>query len=335
MLQKILYTLFLIAPLSLSAQNSEYLIQCTSEDCGVVIALSGVKLRAEPSFTGKTIATIPFAQKVTLLEPVHEYEAINWEYTSDSIQGYWMAIEWKGKKGYAFSAFIGTEINRMTEDFYLLLEDAGACWSDAYASLQYNYYGLFLSPDGSRSELKKIKPSFVAYHDEMGGTAIHAVEKETSIFLFATKEPFAEDGPVQMHWMLDGDPDGGGGAILAAYAQDVQSKLDIPHSNWQLIFEPNQLIKTRDDSINLPAYILYLKDTKSGKKQALMQDVPSLTFTSTIFLRWCGDLDRDGVQDFMLWTEGGDYAQVLFLSRNPGKGKLMRFAGAYYGGDCC
>lgn len=317
--------LFYIVPAI--AQEEAYVTSCESADCGIVLALSGLRLREMPSFDSKTIVTIPFAAKVERKD-IHpkdgEYD--NPLYSPDSIPGWWEKIIWKGKTGYAFNAFLGEGIKKMDRDFYLLFEDAAACWSDAYASLEYHYYGLFLSKDGTKSEIKRIKPSFISFYGEDGGggTIISADEKSESVFLFATKAPFAEDGPVKMHKMFPRWPQKDQTDNIIFRYETKYNSIHIPNSNFEL----SAFRRTADAS----ELSIYLKDRATGKTQLLIEEFG----LESAQLSWCGDLDRDGVQDFLITGSGSHSGySFLYLSRNAGKGKITKRAGMYIWGDCC
>jgi|GEM_PF-2327886 len=64
-----------------------------------VSAASGLKLREKPSVYSTTIETIPYGTKVT----VKEKGAIE---ILDGTRGQWCRIEWKGKKGWVFGAYL-------------------------------------------------------------------------------------------------------------------------------------------------------------------------------------------------------------------------------------
>ena len=310
----------------LQAQHEEIL--CPTDADGnyteaVVIALSGVKLRAEPGFDAKVISAIPFREKVKLAEPLNLYKAEQRErvYTADSIAGFWIKVRWNGKEGYAFSAFLGTHVHTVKADLYLLFEDAGWCWDDAYADPAYYYYGLFEEPGNNQLFLKKIRPTFYNRWDEVGGQAACADEKEKTVLLLASKTPFAEDGPVRSF------PAGQKlGSMDPQNYKAIDFKVPIPGSERTLEVQSSQV-----DPSNWKRRFL-LRDARTGIVQEL--DMP-VTWLDEAVLSWCGDLDRDGVTDFMINCYEKSGYSILFLSRNAGKGRLVRPGIVYIWEDCC
>jgi hypothetical protein len=267
--------------------------------CGVVIAFNGLKLRTAPTFNAKTLAVIPFGETVERtekgydLKPKEDYQYL---LTPDSVKGYWQEIIWRGKKGFAFSAFIGDAIYKMKDEGYLLFEHEGLCGNDCYASPAYYYYGVFTNRDSSRWELKKINPSFVHDDDAFQGTWIKANTKKPSAFILVSKKPLAE------------------GLLLTAKKQATifnrtfQSKgkeglipVAIPISQFSIA------VKTvEDDLVNL-----LLTENSTGRKQV----ITSYFYSDLIELVWSGDLDQDGIMDFMLsYSTKNAFGYQLFLS---------------------
>lgn len=326
---------------NLQGQYQEYQVSCGddySNACRVVIAFSGLRLRAGASFDAKTIATIPYGEKVYLNNTTddndyEEGEPHQFIYTPDSIPGWWEEVSWRGKSGYVFNAYLGFEIPKATSDFYLGMVDAGHCWNDFIGSPAYNFYGLFVSEDRAKGTIKKITPTMVArlwegYSNRPEGVYVHVNEKQKPIFIFATKNPFTEEGPVQKHFAA---PD-----IHLDYESDllliseVGNKLSIPNSNWELTVSTKDGVKPSTG--NSFKWSLKLTNKQNGLQQILDQDWEY----ERAQVVWSGDLDRDGVQDFLLACMGDHVgSHILFLSRDPGKGKMLRLAGVYGWGDCC
>lgn len=65
-----------------------------------IFAVSGLNLRAEPSITGKVITKIPYAEKVTVIEPSEYNDPI------EDRQGIWLKVQYKSQSGYLFSGYL-------------------------------------------------------------------------------------------------------------------------------------------------------------------------------------------------------------------------------------
>ena len=328
---KKLINIFLILSVSVRilSQDVEYLVKCEDKNCGVVIALSGLKLRAGPSVNAKVFTIIPFGSKVVRnhIRPTEEEGYQKPEY-AHAIPGWWEKITWQQQEGYVFNAYLGREIPQLTEDFYLVLEDAAGCWSDLYASPQYYYYGLLLNKDSSKAEIHQIKPTFFSIVDVFESVVMHADEREPSLFLFAAKEPFTEDGLIEKHhlwkdWFMPDDDEN-----IISY----NNPLRVPESNWNLSFIKTTAKDTVIYEMKYPIS-LQLENLATGKKQ-ILNDWEKRHFESAK-LGWCGDLDRDGLQDFILITKNTRPAIVLlFLSKNSKDGEMMHLGGVYFFVSC-
>jgi hypothetical protein len=288
--------------------------------CRVVLALSGINLREKPSFSSKALAIIPFGERVALTgkadPPQHVDEYRRLPMTPDSIYGYWQEVVWKNRKGYAFGAFLTDGIYRMTQPVYLLFENAAFCWEDTFASPDYHYYGMYHNRDSSDWTLKKIKPTF--YQPEEGGARLRAETKERPGFVIALKTPIAE-GKLLTQKMN----------TLLNPANKIAPKLPpvkLPFSNRQFRFVDNKPETSKNHTCELQ-----LVEIGSGKKQTIVSNV-----SDQITVVWAGDLDRDGVTDFMLQCEDGhSISYQLFLSRFAKGKNLVWPAGIYRFGDCC
>lgn len=293
--------------------------------CGVVIALSGLKLRSKPSFDAKTLAVIPFGSTVQRTEKGYEFFPYNYwvdiKMTPDSISGYWQEITWNGKKGYAFSAFIGDAIHRMKNGCYLLFETKWACWNDCFASQSYHYYGIFANRDSSQWTLTKIKPSFVHQDIDFPGTWVSSSTKQRPAFMLATKNPIREGLLVS----------GKTKEVVCDYNIHVQDgkinrKVKIPYSQFTL-----SVMEKKGPYYESFGHLL-LTEKFTGRTQVLL---PEIT-VNKIELVWSGDLDSDGIMDFMLaYSTDETFGCQLFLS-SLAKGKQMVGpTNIYWFGDCC
>jgi hypothetical protein len=339
-LRKIYKALLLTALIALStttfaqSDSDEYSAISYDPTNAFVLALSGLRLREFPGTASKILTTIPFASKVTLMRDptLARNEDDGYLFDADSIRGNWVSVKYQDKTGYVFDAYLGNQIYKMNKASYLIMPDAAGCWSDAYASKVYHYYGVYLDKSKQQASLKTIKPVFHSDHDEFEAISMHAPGKERPYFMLATREPLAEDGPINRHHFFSkidfderiDDPN----QVLKN--DSILHSVRIPDSNWEL-----SCVKQKEQDSNPPYYgkVVQLKDRNTGQKQIILD---KSYFLTTARMVWCGDLDRDGIQDFLLMAGGEESGFcALFLSRNAGKGKLMRLAGMYWWGDCC
>ncbi len=325
-----LLALLFCVPLS-AQREPKYLAIADNYEChyidtceAVVIAPSGLKLRAQPSFSAKAITVIPFGKKVRHLKKFQGTEPNKVVFDADSIPGNWLKLFWQGKEGYAFSAYLGRGILKMDQPFYLLAEKSAWCWDDSYISSDYHYYGVYPNADTSSLTIRKAQPLFYNNRAEGNdGITFSLRQKRDSYFAFASKEPF-EEAKIRVFKSRQ----------RIGYQEtpqpDLNQKIQIPYSDWELKMT---MAKVTENGETYDKPRLIIRDKKTGSWHYLMDSYHSFEMVE---LLWCGDMDGDGVQDFMLNVGASHYGgMVLFLSKNQGKWKFVKMAGAYFGQDCC
>lgn len=82
------------------------------------------------------------------------------------------------------------------------------------------------------------------------------------------------------------------------------------------------LLKSEDDTV-----VLQLR--AAGKRQFLGELGDCISRLSTDYLLWAGDLDRDGMPDYLLDFSDGEGDVVLFLSGAAARGELVGAGGLY------
>jgi hypothetical protein len=313
---------------SLLAQlDSDYRVMAADYE-SVVIAQSGLKLRANAHFSAKMLAVIPFGEIVQHGRDETESPA-KYIYDADSIMGTWKKVSWKEKHGYVFSAYLGRGILKMDKPFYLLAEQSAWCWEDSYISPDYAYYGVFPNVDTTVLTIKKCKPFFASANQgdgsDMGGTTFFLKQKQLSLFAFASKEPFSEyqfnvstsNASIRYDWNQNAENNG--------------KKISIPKTNWEIRYKLEELAGPEQRPYK--RHCLIIKDKKTGAWHYLFEDSVSLEYVQLV---WSGDMDGDGIQDFMLKGYNSHSGfMALFLSKNPGKWKFVKLMGIYHWGDCC
>lgn len=314
------------APMLLAQTEPAYLIRAGEgnpdlQQCrAIVLAPSGLKLRSKPDFKASVIAVIPYSKEVSYSCDSRVYEGLPIIYDTDSIRGAWLVVFWKGYNGYAFSAYLGNGIYKMDRPFYLLAENGGWCWDDSYISSEYQYYGAYFNADTSAIVIKKRKPTFYSYLDYAYlSTTFTFRQPQLSIFAFASREPFQEGAfnIVRSNEQLN---------HISGHSAPTES-IKIPNTNWEI------KIKLEADATYGEMPRLIIRDRKSGAWHFLIE---KQHYIDEVRLNWAGDMDGDGVQDFMLSVMGEHQGgMLLFLSKNRGKNEMIRFVGKYFWQDCC
>lgn len=93
-----------------------------AQNCNfMVIAQSGVNLRQKPEIKSDVITKIPFGDYLVATSDCQQYNLVD-AISIDNKQGVWIEVNYKGKQGYVFSAFI------MNADyFYIKQNDSTDC----------------------------------------------------------------------------------------------------------------------------------------------------------------------------------------------------------------
>ncbi len=316
----------------LVAQNylddEKFIVRCNPQDtnCGIVIAISGLKIREQPNQQSKVLGIVPYGKKITRL--VKNTNLAYPEFTKDSIIGNWEKIKYANIEGYAFNAFYAEGILKMEEKYTLLLEDYGWCWYDNYGSPfeKINYYIALLSKDSSETTIQQFTPTFSYYNGDIGGIKIDCSDKRESKFIIATKENLkigkikSASNKVQI-------------ISRGIYDKFKLFETTIPNSNWVFEFVEEKRLSEQDQSEYL-AKVMFLKDTKTEKKQKISDNCQG---SETIKLIWSGDIDGDGKTDFLLQFEGEEYDGYFqfFLTKGAENKEMIIPSSRYFLYDCC
>lgn len=287
----------------------------------VVTALSGLKMRDQPSFRGKTIALMPFAQKVKLLTLPRFNEPGDHigEYSPDSIYGSWLKVRYEKQVGYAFSAYLGSTIKKMTADYHLLSANGSWCSDDSYVSKSYHFYGIFPEKDSTWVR-RSVEPVFSVHWTALFGVANYGkikVRGRQPLFLIASRMPMPEGEipATNRRGYFSGNP-----AVEQPFARET-----IPASPW--IFEIKPFLVENDHLMRHTR----LTNRHTGQTQALVVE----HFPPDQIV-WEGDLDGDGVMDFILGRfQDIEMTWYLFLSKGAPPGQWFREVSRYIFSGCC
>ena len=289
----------------------------------LVLARSGLKLREKPSFEAKTLALMPFLQKVKLLELPRFNEAgdLPATYTGDSIPGVWLKVRYGEKTGYAFSAWLGSTLVKMTEPYYLLSAQGSWCSDDSYISGQYRYYGIFRDRDGSCLR-REIKPEFWVLWTGMVGPGAYCklkVRGEQPLFVLASRKVLPE-GPVTST--------GRQGYLPGNNMGELSVLANVPESPWEYAI---RYVYGENDAL-LPQAIA--KNRQSGLNYRI-GDADDW-YETPQYLFWEADADGDGALDFILTVQREITSTLqLFLGGAAIPGNTIRAASEYTFSGCC
>ncbi|HPQ53065.1 MAG TPA: SH3 domain-containing protein [Spirochaetota bacterium] len=72
-----------------------------------IIEAEGLRMRSEPSLRGNRLALIPFGEKVTVTGKSGNTMEVTDSTSGRKLQRHWYQVQWNGKKGWVFGAYIG------------------------------------------------------------------------------------------------------------------------------------------------------------------------------------------------------------------------------------
>lgn len=319
-----------LASLCNAQEVPEYIVRCASphengfDSTVVVVARSGLKLREKPSFEAKTLALMPFAQKVKLLEMPQFDESgdLIAVCTPDSIPGAWLKVRYGKKTGYAFSAWLGSSIVKMSKPYYLLSAQGSWCIDDSYISDRYRYYGIFQDQRGACTR-RMIQLEFWVRWTSMYGTGAYCklrVRGEQPLFVLASQKELPE-GPVA--------GTGRKGYLPGNNMGELSALANIPESPWEFAI---RYVRTEDSEVLIPQAIA--KSRQSGMIYRLGEAAD--WYDTPQFLVWEGDVDGDDALDFILSVQREITSSwQLFLGGEPIPGFIIRVASQYTFSGCC
>ena len=333
---QLLFFCFLLAGPALWAQDEDDLSAVFADTSRggwrYVISTDGLKLRTKPHRQSKVLQTVLFGEKVQVIAPQHfgrdtvgqlEYFNIEEKPFQVPIDGYWVKVRYKQTEGYMFSAYLGRAINEVQEadkslnqEFVLLFPFIG-CFSNIFYHPEWHWYGIY-KQDGLTS-IKKVKVSFYSLPMGLFGDAISANDNRNLQFIVGSRNPLSE--------------------------KTIQNKIGYERSFYNLplfTFEGTPI-----DSV-LRRYNLAVSGDKTVDranywdsqklvfhKNGIHQGIKPPSHDGHWYLVWCGDLDGDDSDDYIIHFGEKWAGTVLYLSKPAGKGQVVKPVAVFYSGYCC
>lgn len=291
----------------------------------LIVNASSLNLRDKPDKSGKVVEKMPRGSALSLVELVNGGEYVE----VDSINGYWVKVQYKNKTGYVFSPYVvGT---------YNLYQD-----NDVFdtALPQLNWYGVYMR-DSFADELRKIEVRLEEeYSDFYGGRVKFLKTNQTanSKFLIATANPLQTGlvsnlgafDPGTLYMSSELSP----GAMMPIQPGQEMSDTNSVGTYYLAAtgcaqFEETDFVQIRDYRL----YAMEFQPNGPSPRQDItgwVQPEPGLN--PSVSLVWFGDLDHDRKPDAIIQDapfESG--ARIsLFLSSKAKPGAFLHKVCEYF-----
>ena len=278
-----------------------------------VIAIGGLNMRDSPSTEGQVITSIPFLDKVILLDETSSVRdtlgMIGFEDHSKNMYahyllGDWVQVRYQHKEGYVFNAYLMEDetagLMQSENDQYGITFAAANCVGNIHRNKQIKWKGVFKNGDGYK--IGDVRLEYYMSPDEMMGDWFGTTTRGDDFPLFiigTTGERFRN------------------GAIEGTYF-GFNKYFDYTHGSSTI---ENLTVHVRE---NGP----FLTITEGNQQQ-------NLDAIHGIQVIWKGDLDGDGKNDYIFKKGDKESKTQLYLSSEAGDGELVRLVAAYYSGFCC
>ena len=314
---RLLFTVLLLLQLSFPAFAQVYSgIKGKLEvraSANMVIANGGLRLRKQPGKKSKIITTLPFGTEVTYVS--------NQSFGTDSIlvndtyiYGNWVKVKSQKQTGYVLDIYLdrwekqGFLANEhINEQFVLLFPGCDCNTENIYDPGQWKWYGYFKNENGQFT-VETVDISYYRTQEYTCDLLINASKIKNLEFVIGTKGPHP-------------------GKKAGAFVSEVSLK-SYPNSpvDPKAIRDLSLELEVADNGYSNQLYLV-----KDNQKQLLSR--PDFDYPARVV--FAGDIDGDGITDYVICY--GDKGAIigLYLSGQAQKGDLIRLVSFYYGGYCC
>ena len=274
------------------------------------MAVNGLNLRESPSLKGIVIASIPFLDKVKLVQEADTYEdtvgTVSFGGYNDFTQqiiGEWVKVQYQKKEGYVFNAYLMSEYfeeSSQGEDSQYALSFPGTnCYENVHRNKDIRWKGVF--KNGNSYEVKEVNLEYYMSFDEMGQWyGVTTDSNDSLLFMLGAVEDKFPNGQI------------------AGRYRDYGMEFD--YSKRSSTVENMTLHLLEDEA--------YLSISEGNQQQKIESH-------GVVFILWKGDLDGDGKTDYIFTIGEKSSSTVLFLSSEAEEGQIVNPVASYFSGYCC
>lgn len=284
-----------------------------------VISTSGLHLRAGPSTHSEIIVSIPFGKTLRVLDAFYSkmdtlndisfYYPHNNESYPVPVTGKWIKVKYKDYSGYVFDAYVYKnhnyhkllkELNSegLNKDVVLLFPGTW-CNLNFWFNQELNWYGYY--QDGDNFKAKKIDLSFFKiWNYDFTDIGISTNDNKHLLFIVGTRKKLKNEN------------------VIGKYDLNWWTKEFDSYDNINV--QPGQNYQN-----------LVLND--KGKEQ-ILNLIPEYYLEPSNIL-WEGDLDEDGINDYIIHYGEKSGKTFLYLSSQAKDNQIVKPVAVFFSGYCC
>lgn len=263
----------------------------------IVIATSGLNLRSAPTLNSQIIKLVRYGHEVQLKEEPISTNTDTIQVTNGTdLLGTWIKVDYRGHRGYMFSPFLA-KLNHadfpteLLDDNFALLLEGQSCLPNFQYRRDFTYTGIYKTVSG-KYRAKKVNVTYSSSDEyENECYSVDTGENEKLLFIVGSR------------------------------------KLPITVSKGQFSYYQN-LSEQRNKMMDQVFY-----DTKSSILDFCHNNVSyqlNENGHKVTSILWRGDLDADGIDDFIIQSEDEIKKIVLYLSSQRQEEKLFKAVAEYY-----
>lgn len=301
------------------------------QDFTLVIAQSGLNIRAQPSLGAKVLIKAPYLSELVYLSREsfgrdtigelksfirhHNPQGVLVE-TDVPLAGDWVKVKYQGKTGYTFNAYLGPNQDRPKSSDYFVISPGENCGDAFFDLTKYHCYGIYES--GDQTEIREIKASYVVQETGIGYLAplLTTAENQGLKLVIGSKRVLPTRSS---DFMIN--------KITTAWAEATNPVLEDACG----IFLVEEVMETLPNGE---------KQTKgfsgSFRRGEREQTIIEGAFIYSISVIGCGDIDGDDEVDYLIgYSSEESSRKMLYLSSKAMEGEILGLACEEFFGYCC
>lgn len=296
-----------------------------------VIATTGLSVRQHPRASAKRLGVVPFGKTVRALSSKgYGVDTVGYQTFTEMgeerprdcqvpISGQWVRVRYGKLQGYVFGAYLVESLNwrERVQDLnqeVVLMVPGGDCSVEVRYAPNWYWYGLYQTPTGYAAQ--QVRPTFTN-NWQTNTLTISTQNNKGLLYIIGSRRALAL--PSAIH----NKAKAGEGEFWKASLQQNT----IPVYAHQLSVKPCSTPCPQGP-------LLHVWDEETDQSLQVLNP-PALRLQEPNQLHWCGDLDGDGKDDYIIEYASETGAEVLYLSSFAEKGQHLKAVAAFYWGFCC